>query len=89
MFVGLGIDPLHFAIVMCVNVTVGLATPPMGLVLFVSSSVSGERPDKIALEMAPFLGAHLPDHSPDHLCAGALARFAARVGLYLRESGDD
>ena len=55
VFIGLGIDPLHFAIVMCVNLTVGLATPPMGLVLFVAASVSGEKPDRIAAEMAPFL----------------------------------
>lgn len=58
MFVGLGVDPLHFAVVMCVNVTVGLATPPMGLVLFVASSVSGEKPAAIALEMAPYLAMH-------------------------------
>ncbi|MFN3959009.1 MAG: TRAP transporter large permease [Parvularculaceae bacterium] len=58
MFVGLGVDALHFAIVMCVNVTVGLATPPMGLVLFVASSVSGEKPAAIALEMAPYLAMH-------------------------------
>jgi tripartite ATP-independent transporter DctM subunit len=59
MFVGLGVDPLHFAVVMCVNVTVGLATPPMGLVLFVASSVSGEKPAAIALEMAPYLAVHV------------------------------
>ncbi|MCG8359799.1 MAG: TRAP transporter large permease, partial [Kiloniellales bacterium] len=53
--VELGVDPLHFAIIMCVNVTVGLATPPMGLVLFVSASISGERVERIALEMLPFL----------------------------------
>ncbi len=51
----IGIDPLHFAIVMCVNVTVGLATPPMGLVLFVASSVSGERLESIVKEIWPFL----------------------------------
>jgi tripartite ATP-independent transporter DctM subunit len=55
IFISLGIDPLHFAIVMCVNLTVGLATPPMGLVLFVASSVSGEKTENIALEMLPFL----------------------------------
>jgi tripartite ATP-independent transporter DctM subunit len=59
IFVGLGVDPLHFAVVMCVNVTVGLATPPMGLVLFVASSVSGEKPAAIALEMAPYLAMHV------------------------------
>lgn len=55
MFVGMGVEPLHFAIVMCVNVTVGLATPPMGLVLFVAASVSGEKVEKIAWELLPFL----------------------------------
>lgn len=55
VFLALGIDPLHFAIVMCVNVTVGLATPPMGLVLFVAASVSGEKVESIAKEMLPFL----------------------------------
>ncbi|MGP1397110.1 MAG: TRAP transporter large permease [Inquilinaceae bacterium] len=57
--VDLGVDPLHFAIVMCVNVTVGLATPPMGLVLFVAASLSGERVDRIALEMLPLLASHV------------------------------
>jgi len=55
IFIALGIDPLHFAVIMCVNLTVGLATPPMGLVLFVAASVSGEKTENIALEMLPFL----------------------------------
>lgn len=50
-----GVDPLHFAIVMCVNVTVGLATPPMGLVLFVTASISNEKVDKIVRAIWPFL----------------------------------
>jgi len=36
----LGVHPLHFAIIMCVNLTVGLATPPLGLILFVASSLT-------------------------------------------------
>ncbi len=55
IFVDLGIDPIHFAIIMSVNLTVGLATPPMGLVLFVASSVSGERVETIAKAILPFL----------------------------------
>ena len=51
----LGVEPLHFAIVMCVNVTVGLATPPMGLVLFTAASISREKAEAIAWEMLPFL----------------------------------
>jgi TRAP-type transport system large permease protein len=55
IFTGLGVDPVHFALVMCVNLTVGLATPPMGLVLFVASSVSGERLENIVRAILPFL----------------------------------
>jgi len=50
-----GVDPVHFAIIMSVNLTVGLATPPMGLVLFVASAVSGERVEAIARAILPFL----------------------------------
>ena len=50
-----GVDPLHFAIVMCVNVTEGLATPPMGLVLFVASSVANEKVERIVQAIWPFL----------------------------------
>ena len=55
IFVDLGIHPVHFAIIMSVNLTVGLATPPMGLVLFVASSVSGERVESITRAIIPFL----------------------------------
>ena len=55
IFTSLGVDPIHFAIIMSVNLTVGLSTPPMGLVLFVASAVSGERVEAIAKAILPFL----------------------------------
>ncbi len=55
IFVDIGVHPVHFAIIMSVNLTVGLATPPMGLVLFVASSVSGERVETISKAILPFL----------------------------------
>jgi len=55
IFLDLGVHPVHFAIIMSVNLTVGLATPPMGLVLFVASSVSGERIESISRSILPFL----------------------------------
>jgi TRAP-type C4-dicarboxylate transport system permease large subunit len=55
IFVELGVHPVHFALVMCINLTLGLATPPMGLVLFVTSSVSGVRIESIVRAMLPFL----------------------------------
>lgn len=56
--VALGIEPLHFAIIMCVNLTVGLATPPMGLVLFVASSIGRVSIVDITKELWPFLVVH-------------------------------
>ena len=55
IFVDLGIDPVHFAVIMSINLTVGLATPPMGLVLFVASSVSGVKVQTISRTILPFL----------------------------------
>jgi TRAP-type C4-dicarboxylate transport system permease large subunit len=55
IFISIGVHPVHFAIIMSVNLTVGLATPPMGLVLFVASSVSGERVEAISRAILPFL----------------------------------
>jgi TRAP-type transport system large permease protein len=55
IFAELGVNSVHFAIIMAVNLTVGLLTPPMGLVLFVTSSVSGLRVETIARSVMPFL----------------------------------
>lgn len=55
----LGIDPLHFAIIMCVNLTVGLATPPLGLVLFVASTLTRLSIVEIAKDLWPFLCVHV------------------------------
>ncbi len=59
VFIGLDVHPLHFAIIMCVNVTVGLATPPMGLVLFVAAGLTNEKVERIAWEMLPFLAVEI------------------------------
>ena len=59
IFMNLGVHPVHFAIIMSVNLTVGLATPPMGLVLFVASSVSGERIESISKAILPFLAVEI------------------------------
>ena len=55
IFTELGVHPVHFAIIMSVNLTVGLATPPMGLVLFVASTVSREKVETISKAILPFL----------------------------------
>ncbi|MDA9557590.1 TRAP transporter large permease [Vibrio sp.] len=55
IMINAGVDPVHFGVVMCINLSIGLATPPMGLVLFVASGVSGVPLQKISKAILPFL----------------------------------
>lgn len=50
----LGIDPIHFGIVMTVNLSLGMFTPPFGLNIFVSQSVLGARLAEIYRGILPF-----------------------------------
>lgn len=50
----LGIEPNHFAIVVIVNLTLGLTTPPVGSLIFVVSSTVKLRPSTLIREMPPF-----------------------------------
>ena len=50
----LGIDPNHFAIVVIVNLTLGLTTPPVGSLIFVVSSTMKMKPSTLIKEMPPF-----------------------------------
>lgn len=54
-----GVDPTHFAIMVCVNLCVGLTTPPMGLVLFVTSSVAGISVTSMLRDMVPYWIVHV------------------------------
>jgi tripartite ATP-independent transporter DctM subunit len=50
-----GIHPLHLAIVVCLNLTVGLITPPLGLILFVICSVTKLSLDRLCKAIFPFI----------------------------------
>ena len=52
---GYGIDLTHFGIVLLVNLVIGQVTPPVGVLLFVSSSVSGVRLGSIVREVMPYV----------------------------------
>jgi len=54
-----GIDPLHFAMAIVLNLTVGMITPPVGAVLFVMSSVGRLRFDRLSRAVLPLLAAEL------------------------------
>ena len=50
----LGIDPVHFCMIMLVNLGIGLITPPVGSVLFVASAVSKQKIEQVVKAMLPF-----------------------------------
>lgn len=50
----LGIDPVHFGVMMVLNVMVGLLTPPFGLLLFVSAKISKLPVHKVIKAVWPF-----------------------------------
>lgn len=52
----LGIDPVHFGMIMMVNLGIGLITPPVGSVLFVASAVSKQKIETVVRAMLPFYG---------------------------------
>ncbi|MFM8865148.1 MAG: TRAP transporter large permease [Limnohabitans sp.] len=54
----LGVDPIHFAMVVIFNLTLGMITPPVGGLLFVTSNVSKVPLAALTRELRPFLFAH-------------------------------
>jgi TRAP-type C4-dicarboxylate transport system permease large subunit len=52
---GLGIDPVHFGIIMILNLMIGLLTPPVGMVLYVLAGVSRVAFEDIAKAVVPYL----------------------------------
>ena len=53
---GVGVSPLHFGVIMVVNLAIGFLTPPVGVNLFVASGVSGENIIRIAKAALPMIG---------------------------------
>lgn len=52
---GLGIDPVFFGVLMVINLAIGCITPPVGLDLFVVSSITGISIDKVTAKVIPYL----------------------------------
>lgn len=50
-----GISPIHFGIIMVVNLAMGMFTPPVGLNLFVASQISGSGIAKLSRSVVPFV----------------------------------
>ena len=52
---GVGIDPVHFGVIMVLNLMIGLLTPPVGMVLYVLSRVAGISFERCSAATLPFL----------------------------------
>lgn len=50
-----GVHPLHFALIMIVNVNIGLTTPPLGVCLFTAAPIAQTSYESIALKVLPFV----------------------------------
>lgn len=50
-----GVDPIHFGVIMVINLTLGLMTPPVGTVLFIGSSIAKISFEQLTRRMIPFL----------------------------------
>lgn len=48
-----GIDPIHFGVIMVANLCIGLITPPVGTVLYVTNSISKVKLDRLVKELVP------------------------------------
>ena len=53
--VGFGVDPVHFGIIMILNLMIGLLTPPVGMVLYVLAGVSKVPFERIAKVCFPYV----------------------------------
>lgn len=53
--VAVGIDPIHFGVILVANLAIGFITPPLGVNLFVASSVGNVKFEKIVMAIIPFL----------------------------------
>lgn len=53
----LGVNPVHFGIIMCVNLAIGLATPPVGPTLYVACRIAKVSISQISRAIVPYLAA--------------------------------
>ena len=51
----IGVDPIHFGLIMVVNLAIGFITPPVGVNLFVASGISKQRMEDISKTIVPML----------------------------------
>jgi C4-dicarboxylate transporter DctM subunit len=51
----IGVDPLHFGVILVLNLVIGLTTPPVGVCLFIACSISQTNLERLSRAILPFL----------------------------------
>lgn len=54
---GIGVDPVHFGVMLVFNMCIGTMTPPVGSVLFIGTSLAGTTIEKVIPRLLPYLAA--------------------------------
>jgi len=52
---GLGVDPVHFGVIMAVNLSIGLVTPPLGVCSFIACGIAKVSLEEISKALIPFI----------------------------------
>ncbi|WP_217424793.1 TRAP transporter large permease [Virgibacillus ihumii] len=55
----IGMEPIHFGVMMVLNLMIGLSTPPLGVCLFVASSIGKVSIGRASVALLPFIGVML------------------------------
>jgi C4-dicarboxylate transporter, DctM subunit len=55
LVVAAGMDPVHFGIIVAINLTLGMITPPVGICLFIGSTIAKVPLERVAWATMPFL----------------------------------
>ena len=50
-----GVDPIHFGVIVAVNLTIGMITPPVGVCLFVTSGIARVSIREMMPDLAPMI----------------------------------
>ncbi|WP_299407050.1 TRAP transporter large permease [uncultured Roseobacter sp.] len=53
----IGVDPIHFGVLIVLNLMIGLTTPPVGYLIYLSAYIAREKPEVVIRESLPFLAA--------------------------------
>lgn len=51
----IGIDPIHFGILLLINSAIGLLTPPIGVILYIASGITNIKVETLAKAVLPFI----------------------------------